>query len=360
MTDQRAFRPDRASPPGDTIAELLEERGWTQVELAERTGYTRKHINELLAGKKSLTPDAASRLERVLGSTAEFWLNREAHYQAAVARLNGRAALAEEQGWLRELPTKDMISYGWLRKGADEVDQVRECLSYFSVNSVADWRTVYGGRVAASFRASSRFSRRPGAVAAWLRAAEIAAQTVETEPFDPHVFMAALGKARGLTMAPDPANFIETLRSLCAKSGVAVVLVPAPRGCPIRGACQWITSDRALIALSLRHKTNDDFWFTFFHEAGHVLLHGRKARHVDLAEPTALDDASEREADRFAADHLVPPSDAATLSSLRFDERTVRAFAARVGIAPGIVVGRLQKEKLLPLNRLNKLKVSYF
>ena len=135
-----------------------------------------------------------------------------------------------------------------------------------------------------------------------------------------------------------------------------MVFVPAPPGCRVSGATQWLSPDRALIALSLRHKTNDHLWFTLFHEAGHILKHGKKATFVDGLD--GVDEVQEAEADRFAADQLIPPAAAHKLQGLR-SEQELRAAAEALGIAPGIVVGRMQHEGWLPHTHFKHLKVSY-
>jgi Zn-dependent peptidase ImmA (M78 family) len=143
---------------------------------------------------------------------------------------------------------------------------------------------------------------------------------------------------------------------LAAGAGVAVVFVQAPPKCRVSGATKWLTSDRALIALSLRHKSNDHLWFTLFHEAGHIIKHGKKATFVDGLD--GVDEVHEAEADRFASDQLIPPAAAQKLQGLR-SEQEVKAAAKALGIAPGIVVGRMQHEGWLPHTHLKGLKVSY-
>jgi len=150
--------------------------------------------------------------------------------------------------------------------------------------------------------------------------------------------------------------FAPQLQALAGAAGVAVVFVPAPPGCRVSGATQWLSPDRALIALSLRHKSNDHLWFTLFHEAGHILMHGKKATFVDGLD--GVDEAHEAEADCFAADQLIPPAEALKLQGLR-SEQEVKAAATGLGIAPGIVVGRMQHEGWLPRTHLNGLEVSY-
>ena len=134
------FEPNWVSPPGDTILDLLEERGWSQAEFAQRTGYTSKHVSLLINGKASIAEDAAFRLEKVLGGTANFWLLREAGYRESIAKKDELVSLAAQSGWLSELPLSQMIKFGWISKFSDKALQVSECLKFFGVASVDAWR----------------------------------------------------------------------------------------------------------------------------------------------------------------------------------------------------------------------------
>ncbi len=353
-----AFTPDWVSPPGDTILDLLEERGWNQAEFAIRTGYTTKHISQLINGKVALTEDAALKLERVLGSPASFWLTREAHYREGLARAEERISLAAFAGWLKEIPVRDMINFGWIRSFADKGEMVAECLRFFGVASVSAWQNEYGKPVAA-YRSSEKFAKHSGAVSAWLRGGERQSAMIVCEPYNKTHFKETLLKLRALTTEPDPEIFIPKLTEVCAAVGVAVVVTPAPKGCPVSGATKWVGQGKALLMLSLRHKTNDHFWFSFFHEAGHLLLHGKKLLFIDVEGDLGNDD--EEQANTFARDLLIPPPAARMLNTLSANESSIRNFATEHGIAPGIVIGRLQNEKRLPWNSfLNKsLKVRY-
>lgn len=357
MTEQEMpFEPDWLSPPGDTIADVLEERGWSQAEFAQRSGYTAKHVNQLLRGKAPISEDTALRLERVLGSTARFWLQREAEYREALARRAEAVALSSERGWLGELPLEDMIQFKWITDYRhNPAAQVGECLSFFGVASVAAWRERYIAPLAA-YRASRRYERQPGAVAAWLRQGERRAAAIGLAQFQRKVFQERLDELRDLTNEPDPGVFVPKMMALCASVGVAVVLEPAPHGCPVSGAVRWLTPETALLMLSLRHKTNDQLWFPFFHEAGHLLLHGKRLTFLEIE--GELGDDDEDEADAFARDFLIPPARAIRLQEMR-SEAAVVQFAREIGIAPGIVVGRMQKEGWLPWTHLNGLKVRY-
>jgi len=352
------FSPDWISLPGDTILDLLEELGWKQTELAKRTGYTTKHISLLINGKAPITEDTAIKLERVIGSTAHFWLAREAQYREGLMRIAEKDSLKAAADWLKEIPLKEMINFGWIRAFADKGEQVAECLRFFGIATVDLWKKEYG-EPSAAFRSSEKFDKHAGSVATWLRQGERCAATLKTEPYDRTAFKSVLGTLRTLTREPDPDIFIPQLIEACAKTGVAVVIEPAPKGCPASGATLWLTSDKALLMLSLRHKTNDHFWFSFFHEAGHLLRHGKRLRFIEVE--GALGNEHEDEANEFARDWLIPPQYSRSLAAIQKSDLAIREFADQLGIAPGIIVGRLQKEGLLRWDSvLNKsLKVRY-
>ncbi len=352
------FEPKWVSPPGDTMLDILQERGWSQTEFAARADYTSKHVSLLINGKASITEDTAFRLERVLGGPADFWLSREAKYREAVAREDELASLRAQAGWLRELPLAHMIKYRWISRVSDKAKQVAECLTFFGVASVEAWRTRYAEPLKlAAYKASPKYEKKAAAVAAWLRQGERAATDLECGQFDKSKFKAELHQLRKLTNETDPSVFVARLTELCARVGVAVVFEPAPKGCPVTGATKWLTKDKALLMLSLRHKSNDHLWFAFFHEAGHLLLHGKKMLFLEMAR--GMDGRNEKEADRFARDFLIPPADAEALPYLAHQNAEVTAFSNSIGVAPGIVVGRMQHDNLLPQNYLNGLKVRY-
>jgi hypothetical protein len=196
-------------------------------------------------------------------------------------------------------------------------------------------------------------------VAAWLRWGELRAADIETEPFDARRLRAVLDEIRGLTRREPFTQTLTKVREILASAGVALVLTPEVGQTRLSGAARWLSPDKAVIQLSLRHKSNDHFWFSLFHEAGHLL--GRKrADFIDRVDGDGDDSIkAEEDADRFARDSLIPPNDyAAFIAAGSFTDAAVRKFAKQQGIAPGIVVGRLQREKLLDPSHLNDLKKS--
>jgi HTH-type transcriptional regulator/antitoxin HigA len=344
---------DYAVPPGETLRELLDEQGLTQRDLARRADLSPKHVNRLLQGLVPLSADVAQRLERVTGTPARIWNNLEAEYRSDLERLRAKRDLAEDGAWLKELPVKVLVDRGILpAQPADKASRVEQLLSFFGVASVEAWRDVYAS-LACAFRQSRAHEPKPGAVATWLRLGEIAAQDVHCGPFDRTALEAALPYLRVLTSEP-PEVFSTKMQDICAAHGVAVVFVEEVPGARACGVTRWLTPAKALIQLSLRYRTDDQLWFTFFHEVAHVIRHGKTEVWIEGSAPVT-DDPREDEADRFSRDVLIPPRDARELPKLKTDA-AVRQFASRIGVAPGIVVGRLQHDGCWAHSRGNQLK----
>jgi len=352
-TVENRFVPDYAVPPGETLLEAIDAIGMTQTELAERTGRPKKTINGVIKGKVAITPDTALQLERVLGVSATFWSNLERQYQETLARLAERQRLSEQIGWLDDMPITAMAKSGWVQRCSEPIPQLEEILRFFGVASPAQWAALWQ-EAPIAFRKSSAFESNPKAVTAWLRRGEIVAQQIQCLPFESSGFRQTLDRIRPLTVeAPDV--FQPAMAHLCAQAGVAVAFIPELPGTRVCGATRWLSPAKALIQLSLRYKTDDHLWFTFFHEAAHLLLHGKRDAFLEV---DGSDDVRERDANRFAADLLVPTTELRRfLSDPAFRSRVaIEQFARDLGVAPGIVVGRLQHDGILPHTHLNGLK----
>jgi HTH-type transcriptional regulator / antitoxin HigA len=349
------YEPDSVSAPGGSLREVLANKEMSQAELATRMGRPKKTINEIVKGKAMITPETALQLERVLGTPASFWNNLEQNYREYLAKVEERARLEKDLAWMKQFPVSAMAKYGWLEKQRDKVAQLQELLSFFSIASPTQWQGVFADRQAA-YRRSSAFEVDHAAVAAWLRQGEREASRIHPARFSKQRFRNALLEARTLTTAP-PSVFLPSLQRICADAGVAVVLLKALPKSRVSGATRWLSSTTALIQLSLRYRKDDHLWFTFFHEAGHILLHGRGE--VFLEGNGDRTEELEAEADRFASNFLVPPQDYRRfLSGGLPTKRRIRDFATELGIAPGIVVGRLQHDGEVPFRNCNDLKVS--
>jgi len=353
-TSKNQYQPDYCVSPGEILLDALQERGWTQSDLAERTGRPIKTINEIAQGKTSITPDTALQLERVLNIPSKFWLNLESNYQTFIAKEKERKRLEKRTAWLEEIPVSGMVKEGWISKYGDPVTQVQAVLNFYGIASPEVWNNQWLSPQV-GYRASQSLSKQPGATSAWLRRGEILSQKIECRPFDGKALRESIVRLRDLTLKSQD-EFQTEITKLCAFCGVAVVYVPGLPKAPISGASRWLTPHKALIQMSLRHGTDDHFWFTFFHEVAHILLHGKREVFID-DDPDDADDLKEHEANAFACDVLMPAKLLSTfVADRKFDRKSVIAFAKEIGIAPGIVVGKLQRHKLIGYNQLNDLK----
>jgi len=348
-----SYSPDYAVPPGDTLQETLDAIGMSQAEFAMRTGRPLKSINEIIKGKAAITPGTALQFERVLGVPASFWSNRERLFREAKARQEEGERLKKSVSWLAKWPIRPMARLEWIRSHTDKIKQVEELLNFLGVASPEEW-----GKIdivsQATFRKSAAFTSDRYALTAWLRAGEVAGQRMKCDSFDEEKLRAALARARALTLG-SPSVFRPELARVCAEAGVAIVFIPELPMARVSGATRWLSKEKALIQLSLRYKTNDHLWFTFFHEAGHILKHGRRDVFIEF---DRSDNDKEKEADRFASNWLIPPQEYQRLVTMSpQNAEGIREFAARLGIAPGIVVGRLQHDRIIPFNAFNELKI---
>ncbi len=360
-TENSSYQPNYAVPPGDTLRETLDYLGMTQAELAERTGRPKKTINEIISGKAAITAETALQFERALGIPASFWSNLERNYQETLARLDEERRLSSKKEWLKKFPIATLMKLGWLPKEELPVKKLKALLNFFGVAGVDEWTGLWQ-RTQATYRASFAFQRNPYAVAAWLRQGEIESQKYECKPYNANSFRTSLNEVRALTLEP-PDVFEPKIKKLCPDSGVAVVFVPELPGTHVYGATRWVNPTKALIQLSLRRKSDDHLWFTFFHEAGHILLHGKRDVFIEAKDRSSGKAAvmeKEAEADQFAQDSLIPSNEYEVFKQNgRFSLSTIKKFAIKLGVARGIVVGRLQHDGLIPYSQGNSLKRQF-
>lgn len=348
-----AFEPEYAVPPGRTLQETIDALGMGQRDLATRAGLSPKHINQIIQGIAPITYETAVRLEQVTGVPVRMWNNLEVNYREQLAKLGEKRRLESDLAWLKKIPTAELVKRKKIEKHTDSILTLKAVLGFFGVADVNAWKNIWLSP-AVAYRKSSVFLGKPEAMATWLRLGELEARAVLCSPFDKSKFRTALDQIRAFTVET-PEVFVPKMKTLCAGAGVAVVLVPEINNVPVSGATRWLTPEKAMLQLSLRYKTNDQFWFTFFHEAGHILFGGKKEAFIDLNHATG---EGEEEADRFAASQLIPPNRASELARLK-SAQPIQTFAKSIAIAPGIVVGRLQHERIIGYNQLNGLKVRY-
>lgn len=355
---QNQYHPEIVYHPGETLSEMLDELGMGPKEFSIRTSKPEKTINAILKGTSSITPEMAVVFEHVLKVPAQFWLNLQSAYNEYLARVENLSSVEKAIEWAKLFPIKDMVRLGWLNRTSTWFDKTSELFSFFGVSNSTAWEDYYcKQKLKVAFRISLYHTQQPYAISAWLRHGEICAKRISANDYSESQLRALLPKIKEL-MINHGSNLFSNLQDLCMSAGVKLIYTPCLPNAPISGATRWI-GNNPVMQLSGRYKRNDVFWFTFFHEIGHILLHGKKDIFLEGSEH--LDDTSETkqkeiEADQFAIKHTFSHEYLKDfVDNYKITEACIVAFAKEIHTHPAVIVGRLQREKLIKHNMGVKL-----
>lgn len=347
------------SCPGDTIQEQIDFIGMSQAELAERLGRSVPKLNELIKGKAPITNDTATKLEYVLGASSDFWLNLERTYQDELLEIKRLEELEEYKAWAKSFPLAIMKKFNLLPKTNDKVVLADSLLKFFRVASPLQWSDIYNGSSLA-FKIELRHTTEPQAISVWLRLGELQAEKIEVAPFDKKAIRNSLEKIQEISYKHSE-NWMEELQSLCASCGVALVYTPCIAKAPIYGATRWIKNNTLpLIQMTDRKKDYSAFWFSFYHELAHILLHGKKDIFIEGIDSIEPDEEKEQEADNFAERMLLSEKQRNELfQNPYFDDDLILQLSEKFKKHPSIIAGQVQREyKLYKDYQLNKLKTK--
>ena len=352
------YNPDYPVPPGLVLEDHLESRGWSQNSFAEKCGRSAKLISQIVSGEAPIEPQTALEFERVLGMEASVWLNLESTYRLFLTKKRSSESLKDSVVWAKKFPVSELVKLRIIEKPKNDEALVEQLLRYLNIGS-ADVGQSKSKELSARmhFRRHNTCDLSAEALSIWLRMGEIEAEKQECAPYNKSKFIQNLGKIRGLTRL-DPQEFYPSMQELCKEAGVAFAVLHQLPELPVSGIARWIRPDKALITLTLRFKTNDHFWFTFFHEAAHILLHSKKDMFVDLLTPDSSSN-EEHEANNWSADILIPEKEYRIINNSVLNADSITALSGKFNIHPGIIVGRLQHDKLVQWNRFNDLKVKF-
>lgn len=349
--DDASFMPAVAIPPGETIRENMRYLGMNQKELALRLGLTTKHLSNVLNGKDSITYETALKLETVLGPGAQFWMNLETNYQLTKARLEREADMAADLEYLKQMPYKEMSDLRWVPATGNRRERVINLRGFFGVAALS--------AIPEAANVLFRKHKPVGtvsdpAVMAWLRKAELEGLAADVGKFSRIRLKNHITRFRELTFE-DAAVFFPEVQRLCAACGVALVLVQSLSKSYICGATLWRRAN-PMIALTVRGKRADIFWFTFFHELVHLINHTQKISRISYEHNSCED-----EADEAAAEYLIPGSRYAKfVQEYNYkDKRVIREYAQSIGVAPCILVGRLLHDQLIDYARYSDLRPPF-
>jgi plasmid maintenance system antidote protein VapI len=295
---------DWFSRPGESVLSAMRRRAVTAEMLANQLDGGLDEFRGIIAGTNPISAQAAEVISKALGGSVRFWMNRQAHYESALALAVNAVSDDDADFWLKEVSLPGPKPRGKLVAKARDAE-IEKRLAFFGVSTIGSWRTRYGNnQKAARFRSSGAHLKHEGATSIWLRQGELEASIASTQRWCPEALRARLPEIRALSKISKPERFLQPLKRLFAEAGVAFVVLRAPKGCRASGASRLVADDKAMVLVSFRHRADDQFWFTVFHEIGHLLLHDASP-FVDEDETGEMDPC-EREANEFAAEMIVP------------------------------------------------------
>lgn len=346
MTDT-VFISDMAIPPGEYLEEVLEDSGISQAELARRMGRPPQAINEIVKGEKAITPETALQLEQVLGVSAQFWSNLEVEFRLILAKQQQKKDINLEKSLVSKFPYLQLSKLNLVEQTRDNLKKVVELRKFFGVSSLKNIRTVK--EFAPAFRQQEKSTTSQESLAAWLRAGHIIADKREVNIFNKEKLEHSIPKLRELTNVTEPNELIKKITGVLADCGVILALVPTFPKSYTTGATFWIGKNKAVIMMSLRGAWSDIFWFSLFHEIGHILLHDKRVTFLENGKLDLQYQKQELEADNYSQKSLIPfePYNE-FLKNGDFSSLSINNFSEKIGIFPGIVTGRLQHDKKLP------------
>ena len=338
-----------ATPPGATIKEQLNDRGMSQKEFAARMDMSEKHISRLINGEVQLTPETAVRLEVVLGVPAKFWNDLEAIYREKIIKAEAENAMDADIEIAKQFPYAEMAKYGWVpetRIGKEKAVALRKYFGVVGLTLLENQRIT-----GIACRRLAITEKGDLALMAWAQEARIKAREIQTAPINIAKLISSIDEMRKMTVGK-PEEFCPAITRCLADCGVALIFLPHLKGSFLQGA-SFVDGKKIVVGMTGRGKDADVFWFSLFHELAHIVL-----GHVGRFSSTTEKD--EDDADKWSRDILIAPPDFQQFKNDKdYSERSVVRFAKDLGIAPGIVVGRMQREGMIKYSMLNGLKEKY-
>jgi len=351
MSPLYQFEPDYAVHPGETLRESLEDLQITPKEFAVRTGKPEQTISKILNGKSAITPDMAVQFEKVLNIPAKFWLDMQADYDEYIARQKQDEMKKAGGDWARQFPYAQMAKAGWVKTTRKIEEKTDELLSFFNVSKPEAWEDIYIKQgLPALFRASLKNDKNAYATSALLRYSEIASAGMDLPPYEKQKLKNLLPELKQI-MVEAKSDFLQNIQQTCAGAGIVVVFTKHLDKTGIYGIVRWYKNKPVILMTDLRQRY-DLFWFSFFHELGHLYLHGQK-KNIFLEQELQADekDQKEQEADDFAGKWLLTDKQFEMVKNIFYTENThpqkinaIKYYAQKFETHPAIIIGRLLRE----------------
>ncbi|MFA7082127.1 MAG: ImmA/IrrE family metallo-endopeptidase [Bacteroidales bacterium] len=353
------FFPDEVFHPGETLTEKLSEEKMSLKEFAIRCNMSEKTIIEIAKGKAKISYETSMKFETVFGIPAYFWIERQSDYDEYMARLENIKQLEACVEWAKQFPVSEMEKKGWIAKGKNKIERIGLLLRFFGLSSSVAWNDFYLSiESRTSFRISLKQVQNPYAVSAWLRKGDLDIKDCKVKnEYNKKLLDDSLPKMRAIMVA-QPDDFFSQLQDVCSEVGIVLLHTPCLTNAPISGATRWV-GDVPLIQISCRFKRSDNFWFSFFHELGHILLHGKKDVFLEFDKLSVNDKEKEDEADQFATKMTFSKElEQRFLDEYDITSDSIVSFAKKYKLHPSLIVGRLQHKEIIKYSQFRELLTS--
>jgi len=327
-------------PPGEFLKDELDTRNWTQTEFAEIIGRPLRLVNDIITGKKSITPETAIQLSESLGTSPELWMNLESQFQLSKVRTSD-SAIKRKAALHEKFPVREMTKRGWI----DETDNIdvleKQCIDYFEINDVTQSPMLLHAAKKTSYSDISILQL------SWLFRAKKIARTQIIQRFSKKALAKNLDELKNLMSAPEEARHVTRILNNC---GIRFVIVEAFPGSKIDGACFWLSATEPVIAMSTRLDRIDNFWFVLRHEIEHVIqgdgkngqpLIDENVGDQSIEELPNIEIVANNAASEFCISKVDLENYISRVNPYYFSNKRVLGFAARLSLHPGIVVGQL-------------------
>jgi len=349
MSNFTNYKPNWAVHPGEMVLDFAEYRSWSNRELAQRTDLSEQTISRIVNGKDRVTPEIAEKLGKVFNMKTSFFVNAQTLYDETLPR----QIQTEEEDLAKKIHYTEMVKLGWLPKTTKIEEKLKHLYGYFGLASLSNLLKVGVGEIAFRKKNGENFS--PESLAIWLRKGELECLNLEIPDFDKKKLENNLDKIKKLTLKPFD-EIKQELKEILLECGVILCYTPKLTNSCVNGASRWYDNN-ILIQISDLGKKEDIFWFTLFHELGHVLKHlynAKKKAFIDLEDEEKNE--FEIEADNFAKDTLITDNLYQEFIKDDLNDANIKTFAKNLGIHEGVVAGRLCKEGLIIFSKGSKFR----
>ena len=352
--------------PGYYVKDVIEDLEMSQCEFAKRLEITDKTLSKLLSGEASLSKEIAKKMSQMLGTSVEVWLELQKKYEDKCCQIEQLKELERETKCLENIDYSYFSKLNVVTPTKNKKEKVQNLRKYLQVASLC---TLGKPDLLAACKTSVPEVEVKHVINAnaWIQTGINFAKNMVCGPFNEKKLKNSLMEIRQMTMQ-DPTVFYPRLIKMLSECGVALVALPYLKNSGINGAVKWLNNDKVLLLINDRSKAADLFWFALFHELKHVLQNRKKAVYISYEKKSdsrltlGADDAeSEKDANEFAADFLVPPKQYQKfINAGDFFEEKIKTFAEEIGVGQGIVIGRLQHDGYVDWkDKLSSLKEQY-